>query len=151
MNFPKVLMLLIFSTMIVVGVVFFLSTGRIVELQKKYHGESVDLGDIQITEIKTGEGVVAQIGDSIRVHYVGTLQNGMEFDNSRTRKKPLDFILGEGKVIQGEEGIVGMKVGGIRTIIVPSDQGYGSRSQGKVPPNSILIYEIELLKILNEE
>ena len=150
MNFSKIFILITVTIVVTIGVVSFFRIGDS-ELQKKSQVESVDLGGIKVSEVKIGEGAVAKTGDSISVHYVGTLQDGVEFDNSRVRKKPLEFILGEGKAIRGEEGIIGMKVGGIRTLTVPPEQGYGPRSHGKVPPNSILIYEIELLKILGKK
>jgi peptidylprolyl isomerase len=82
------------------------------------------------------------------MHYVGTLENGTKFDSSRDRNTPFEFTLGTGQVIQGwEQGILGMKTGEIRKLIIPSELGYGASGQGPIPPNSTLIFEVELLRI----
>ncbi len=94
----------------------------------------------------TGEGV--EEGDTVTVHYVGTAQNGVRFDSSYDRGEPFTFTVGAGKVIQGwEEGLIGMKVGGKRVLVIPSDMAYGNRQVGQIPPNSPLVYIIELLEI----
>jgi FKBP-type peptidyl-prolyl cis-trans isomerase len=86
-------------------------------------------------------------GDIISVHYTGTLTNGTKFDSSLDRGEAFATILGAGKVIQGWDlGIPGMKVGGKRKLVIPSNLGYGERGAGGViPPNATLIFEIELL------
>lgn len=98
--------------------------------------------------IKEGTGDVAVKGDTVSVHYVGTLENGTKFDSSRDRGTPFEFTLGAGQVIKGwDEGVAGMKVGEIRKLIIPPEKGYGSRDMGSIPPNSTLIFEVELLEI----
>lgn len=96
-----------------------------------------------------GAGDAAAPGDHVTVHYVGTLTNGTEFDSSRKRSKPLDFVLGRGQVIKGwDDGIAGMKVGGKRKLTIPPSLGYGVRGQGElIPPNSTLVFDVELLAI----
>ncbi|CAO1416302.1 unnamed protein product [Diamesa serratosioi] len=85
--------------------------------------------------------------DLLHVKYVGTLTDGTEFDSS-TGKKPLTFTLGSGQVIKGwDSGLLGMCVGEIRKLQIPPDLGYGSQSVGKIPKNSELIFEVELVKI----
>jgi FKBP-type peptidyl-prolyl cis-trans isomerase len=96
--------------------------------------------------IGTGDAVVA--GDTVVVHYIGTLQNGTEFDNSNKRGEPFSFKVGAGRVIKGwEEGLLGMKVGGKRILVIPPDMAYGSQAIGPIPANSTLVFAIELLEI----
>ena len=102
---------------------------------------------LKYIDLKTGTGAVAQKGHRVRVHYTGWLKDGKKFDSSVDRHEPFDFNLGAGQVIRGwEEGVVGMKVGGKRRLIIPSSLGYGTRGAGGViPPNAELIFEVELL------
>jgi FKBP-type peptidyl-prolyl cis-trans isomerase len=100
--------------------------------------------DLKIEDIKVGEGPEVQPGAEVTVHYVGTLTDGTVFDSSRDRGEPFSTPL-DG-VIQGwQRGIPGMKPGGIRKLTVPADLGYGPRRAGKIPPNSTLIFEVELI------
>ncbi len=96
-----------------------------------------------------GDGAAAKAGDTVSVHYVGTLENGQKFDSSRDRGQAFQFPLGAGRVIKGwDEGVAGMRVGDSRRLIIPSDLGYGSRGAGGViPPDATLIFEVELLGI----
>lgn len=103
---------------------------------------------LKYIDLIEGTGAAPMNGQTVFVHYVGTLDNGEEFDNSRKRNQPFSFVLGIGKVIKGwDEGLLGMKVGGKRKLIIPPDLGYGSRPAGKIPANSTLIFEVELLDI----
>ena len=97
--------------------------------------------------IKQGEGQEAKNGDKATVHYVGTLENGTKFDSSIDRGQPFQFTLGAGQVIQGWDlGVVGMKMGEIRRLYIPSAYGYGEQGAGaSIPPNANLIFEVELL------
>ena len=103
-----------------------------------------------ILDTKCGDGAEAVAGKNVSVHYVGTLENGEKFDSSRDRGAPFQFSLGSGQVIAGwDEGIEGMKVGGIRELTIPPDLGYGETgSPPVIPPNSTLIFEVELLEVL---
>jgi len=96
-----------------------------------------------------GTGDVAVAGKTTTVHYTGWLENGKKFDSSVDRGQPFSFPLGGGRVIRGwDEGVEGMKVGGKRKLTIPSDLGYGSRGAGGViPPNAILIFDVELLGV----
>jgi peptidylprolyl isomerase len=100
------------------------------------------------TDLKVGAGVTAKTGDKVSVHYVGTLENGTEFDSSRKRNQPFVFTLGQGQVIKGwDQGVVGMKVGGKRKLVIPPSLAYGERGRPSIPPNSTLVFEVELLAV----
>ncbi|GBF49022.1 FKBP-type peptidyl-prolyl cis-trans isomerase [Leptospira ryugenii] len=104
--------------------------------------------DLLVQDTKIGLGKEATRGTEVTVHYVGKLTNGKIFDSSLDRGKPFVFNLGQGQVIQGwEKGIQGMKEGGKRTLTIPPNLGYGSRAVGPIPPNSTLIFDVELLKV----
>lgn len=97
-------------------------------------------------DIVVGSGAPAAAGDTLTVHYIGTLENGQVFDNSYTRGEPFLFVLGAGRVIRGWDlGVVGMRVGGKRRLIIPPELAYGSQGSGSIPPNATLNFEIELL------
>ena len=97
-------------------------------------------------EVTVGEGLVAEPGDTLTVHYVGTLSDGRVFDSSIDRNVPFSFILGVGQVIRGwDEGLVGMRVGGKRVLTIEPEYGYGEQGVGPITPNSTLIFEVELL------
>lgn len=99
-------------------------------------------------DVVLGVGDSVETGDTVSVHYIGTLQNGQQFDNSYTRGTPFEFTVGEGKVIEGwERGIIGMKTGGQRILVVPARLGYGEEGYGPIPKNATLVFAIELLSI----
>lgn len=101
-----------------------------------------------IQDIRVGKGKQALRGTQVTVHYVGKLKNGQQFDSSRKRGKPFTFVLGENQVIQGwEKGILNMREGGLRKLVIPPQMGYGDRPAGAIPPNSTLYFEVELLKV----
>lgn len=99
--------------------------------------------------LKPGSGVAAKNGDTVVVHYTGTLLDGTKFDSSLDRGEPFSFILGSGQVIQGwEKGILGMQVGEKAKLTIPPELAYGDKAiGGKIPANSTLIFEVELLEI----
>lgn len=104
--------------------------------------------EAQFGEIRAGTGAVASVGKSLKVHYRGWLINGSEFDESYQRGQPYEFVMGAHKVILGwEQGIYGMKVGGKRRLIIPPSVGYGSNSQGSIPANSVLVFDVELMAV----
>ena len=104
--------------------------------------------ELKIEDVKVGDGAEAVSGKNVTVHYVGTFPNGEKFDSSRDRGTPFSFVLGSGNVIQGwDEGVVGMKVGGVRKLVVPPSMGYGPNDYGSIPGNSILMFEVELLNV----
>jgi FKBP-type peptidyl-prolyl cis-trans isomerase len=101
-------------------------------------------------DIRVGNGEVAKEGNRVRVHYTGWLTNGKKFDSSVDAGKPFDFTIGNGEVIKGwEEGVAGMRVGGKRQLRVPPDLAYGADGtpDGSIPPNSTLIFDVQLLGV----
>ena len=106
-------------------------------------------GGLKSTDLKVGEGRAAKKYDIVRVHYTGWLADGTKFDSSLDRQEPFEFVLGDGKVIRGwDQGVVGMKVGGKRKLVVPAELAYGKKGAGRdIPPDAELTFEIELLEI----
>ncbi len=106
-------------------------------------------GGLGIEDLVVGKGAEATKGDKVKVHYVGTLTSGTEFDSSRKHNEPFNFQIGAGDVIKGwDQGVPGMKVGGKRKLTVPASLGYGSRgSPPVIPANATLLFEIELLEV----
>lgn len=105
---------------------------------------------LQITDEVIGTGVEAVSGKQVSVHYTGTLTDGKKFDSSLDRGQPFTFNLGTGQVIKGwDEGVVGMRVGGKRKLIIPANLAYGNREVGNglIPANSTLLFEVELLDV----
>jgi peptidylprolyl isomerase len=105
---------------------------------------------LQYATIKEGTGDAAQVGDNVIVHYTGWLEDGTMFDSSLKpdRGQPFTFSLGSNNVIPGwEEGVAGMKVGEQRQLRIPPELGYGASDMGTIPPNSTLIFDVELLGI----
>lgn len=96
-----------------------------------------------------GKGTSPTTGQTVKVHYTGRLENGTKFDSSVDRGQPFEFTIGVGQVIKGwDEGVSTMKIGGKRKLIIPSQLAYGSRGAGSsIPPNSTLIFDVELLGI----
>lgn len=141
------------------------STGSIKDIDKTYTSEvQIDRGNtnsmnintnmittsdgLKIQDIQVGTGKEVKSGDTISIHYKGTLLDGTKFDSSYDRGTPFETKIGVGQVIKGwDEGVVGMKVGGKRKLVIPPNLGYGSQDMGVIPPNSILVFEVELIGI----
>src|SRR4051812_7717191 len=106
------------------------------------------MSQLGIEDELLGEGKEATAGSTVTVHYTGTFEDGRTFDSSRSRG-PFSFKLGAGQVIKGwDQGVAGMKVGGKRKLVIPSDLGYGSRGAGAViPPDTTLLFDVELLDV----
>lgn len=112
--------------------------------------------ELQKIDTQVGTGREAEVGFNVTVHYTGYLYNlakeggrGEKFDSSLDRKQPFNFFLGGGQVIEGwDQGFEGMKIGGKRTLVIPSEMGYGARGAGgAIPPNADLIFDVELLEV----
>lgn len=148
-NIIVVLIILAFAVLTTLYFVFDYKSNK----ELKNAGPEIKIGnmenDLKIEAFKEGSGAGAKNGDSVSVHYVGTLTNGQKFDSSIDRGTSFSFQLGAGQVIQGwEKGILGMKVGEKRRLTIPPSLGYGERGAGGViPPNATLIFEVEMLKI----
>ena len=111
--------------------------------------EIVTASGLRYTDEKMGDGTQSAKGKKVTVHYTGTLDNGTKFDSSRDRGKPFVFTIGVGQVIKGwDEGVMSMKVGGRRKLVIPPDLGYGARGAGGViPPMATLHFDVELLAV----
>ncbi len=110
--------------------------------------ETTDSG-LQYIDTVVGDGESPKQGDKVVVHYTGKLEDGTKFDSSIDRNRPFEFTIGVGQVIRGwDEGVMSMRVGGKRTLTIPSELAYGERGAGKViPPNATLVFDVELIEI----
>lgn len=103
---------------------------------------------LYLEDLSEGEGPEVAPGDRVAVHYVGWLADGTQFDGLVPPEEPAEFTVGQGEVVPGlDEGVVGMKAGGQRRIVVPSELGYGSLGAGNVPPNAVLVFVVDLVEI----
>lgn len=117
----------------------------------------VDLAEMQrrpsglyVQDLREGVGARADSGDIVKVHYTGWLPTGVRFDTSRNREKPFEVALGYGRVIQGwDQGVVGMRVGGQRRLVIPPGMAYGDAGKGRIPGRSTLVFDIELVDVVN--
>lgn len=125
---------------------------------ERYAGElNVDLGEMErrptglyVQDVARGEGARADSGDIVVVHYTGWLSQGTQFDSSRERDEPLEVPIGYGRVIDGwDQGIVGMRVGGQRRLVIPPAMGYGARGSGPIPGSATLVFDVELLDVVD--
>jgi FKBP-type peptidyl-prolyl cis-trans isomerase FkpA len=113
------------------------------------HNMITTASGLQYEDGVVGTGAEAVAGKTVEVHYTGKLADGTQFDSSVGRK-PFSFKLGAGMVIKGwDEGVAGMKIGGKRKLVIPANLGYGARGAGgAIPPNAVLHFDVELLKVL---
>lgn len=101
-----------------------------------------------ITDVVVGTGAEAVNGSTVSVQYTGRFEDGSVFDSSIPRGEPITFVLGQGRVIQGwEQGILGMKVGGKRQLVIPPELGYGPNDYGPIPGGSTLYFDVELVGV----
>ena len=119
------------------------------QLEEQLKQQQNQGGKVESTDITVGTGAEAAPGKTVTVHYTGTLPDGKKFDSSLDRNEPFSFDLGSGQVIPGwDQGVVGMKVGGKRKLVIPPELAYGEASPSPdIPPNSTLVFEIELLGV----
>jgi len=135
------------------GLLFFPEGMNIAEITKQVATDANINNQNQVelqTEILTeGSGsAIVESGDSITVDYTGTLEDGTKFDSSLDAGQPFTFTIGQGAVIKGwDQGLLGMKVGEERKLIIPSDLAYGSNGSGPIPPNATLIFTVKLISI----
>jgi peptidylprolyl isomerase len=119
---------------------------------EKYSGEPISTkkrsNGLEIYDYVAGEGTAAKAGDQVTAHYIGHLTDGTEFDSSHTRADGLTAVVGGPGVIPGfAQGIEGAKVGMLRKLVIPSELGYGEADRGKIPPNSTLIFYLQIMSI----
>src|SRR3989338_7964343 len=126
-----------------VGILFFWGKGFMTKINPNDNNKMQDENII---------GDAAKVGDVVTIHYTGTLENGTKFDSSLDRGQPFEFTLGVGQVIKGfDNGILGMKIGEKKRIVISPEDGYGSAAVGSIPPNSTLIFDVELLGIAEQK
>lgn len=125
---------------------------NLLEAKTPCKGNKNMITKLEIIDTQEGTGAVAKAKDTLLMHYAGRLEDGTPFDSSHGRGQPFQFTLGIGQVIKGwDEGVVGMKVGGKRTLKIPSEKGYGAYGAGSViPPHANLIFDIELVDIIQD-
>jgi FKBP-type peptidyl-prolyl cis-trans isomerase len=130
-----------------VAVITLVAVAYVIAHRARTGNEITTASGLKYTDIVEGTGENPKAGQTVVVHYTGTLENGKKFDSSLDRGKPAEFQIGVGKVIKGwDEGLMTMKVGGKRKLVVPSAIGYGASGRPPdIPPNSTLVFEVELL------
>jgi peptidylprolyl isomerase len=111
--------------------------------------EVVTPSGVKYTDLRPGQGEEIALGKIVEVHYSGWLEDGTKFDSSKDRDRPFTFRVGAGDALKGwDEGLLGMRVGGRRRLVIPPELGFGKQGVGGVvPPNSVLFYEFELLGV----
>ncbi|MGE5481237.1 MAG: FKBP-type peptidyl-prolyl cis-trans isomerase [Chloroflexota bacterium] len=138
----------VFGLMAVILLTITLGSCSSHKTSKESDGTMKTSSGLQMQDILVGHGVEAEKGDEVFVHYVGTLDDGTQFDSSKERNKPFNFVLGDSRIIKGwNEGLVGMKVGGKRRLIIPPHLAYGNSPMGKIPANSTLHFDVELVDV----
>lgn len=123
------------------------STGTTTSQQITMQNISTTKG-LEVYDEQTGTGAEAKAGQTVTAHYVGYLTDGTKFDSSVDRGEPFSFTLGAGRVIKGwDMGIVGMKVGGVRRLVISPEFAYGAQAIGPIPANSTLVFEVQLVAV----
>ena len=136
---PLVVLLALLALVVAVG-----SSG----CKKKAGAKRTLEGGLVVQDISLGTGSEAAAGRTVAVHYVGRFTDGNKFDSSHDRGQPLEFKLGTGAMIQGFDlGIPGMRVGGKRQLTIPAELAYGARGGGPIPPNTTLVFDVELVAL----
>lgn len=161
MDKNKIIALATATVLIIAGfLIFYNKSGTDIDTTKqdktvelKLDNQKMNKQGMEVEILKEGTGAVAKNGDTVSVHYTGTLENGTKFDSSVDRGTPFEFTIGAGQVISGWDiGVEGMKIGEKRKLIIPAALAYGERGAGGViPPNATLIFEVELLGIKSIE
>jgi peptidylprolyl isomerase len=140
------------ARIVAIVVVLVLAASAIAYLVANRSGKSgnevTTASGLKYVDLSEGTGVSPRAGQTVSVNYTGTLQNGTKFDSSYDRGQPFVFRIGTGAVIKGwDEGLMTMKVGGKRKLIIPPNLGYGARGTPNIPANSTLLFDVELLEV----
>ena len=145
----KIFLIIIILVIVGLGIYFLLQNNKNTETPKT-NPTIFEIQGMKVEILKEGTGEEAKNGDTVSVHYIGTLENGQKFDSSIDRGVPFSFTLGTGQVIKGWDlGVLGMKLGEKRKLTIPAELGYGEGGAGGglIPSNATLIFEVELLGI----
>ena len=143
----QIIVFVIIAAFAIAGL-FFLFNGKKTQAPTASDGEITTPSGLRYIDLVEGTGESPRTGQDVTVHYTGTLTNGTKFDSSVDRGQPMTFKLGITPMIKGwDEGVMTMKVGGKRKLIVPPDLAYGAQGRPGIPPNSTLIFEMELLSV----
>lgn len=141
----QIIVLVVIAALLAAGVVYVLSRRGKTDAPAN---EVTTASGLKYVDLVEGTGPTPQLGQTVVVHYTGTLQNGTKFDSSLDKGRPFSFPIGRGSVIKGwDEGLMTMKVGGKRRLTIPPKLGYGAQSQPNIPANSTLIFDVEMLGI----
>lgn len=148
-NYKNILISIVFILLVSFGLFFLIENFKMPSKKGGDGSVQEEISELKIEDLVEGSGEEVKEGDTVSVHYSGTLLDGSKFDSSYDRDQPFSFTVGQGDVIQGwDQGVVGMKIGGKRKLTIPSQLGYGESGVGEdIPPNSVLLFEIELLSI----
>lgn len=144
----KTILIIALAIILILGVIFFLKK----DTDEDNSAEVLESDGLIVETIEAGDGQKVEDGDTIVVHYKGTLEDGTVFDSSYSRGNPFSFVVGSGMVIEGwDKGLLNAKEGEVLKLTIPSSMAYGPSGRGTIPPNATLIFEIEVLEVKKQD